>query len=223
MDVEKIKNLVEFDTPTVANGLSLLGVRDDSYGYTGPDIRALTPEFGARVGIAVTARMDTTSPGVEECDNLYKDWLQGMLDISKDNDSLPVFAVIESVGLRPRYTVTIGDGMGTQMRMAGAAGFITNGSVRDIEGLRGVPLACWGAGLSPQHGQMRWLDVHTTVVIDGMTVKPGDLIHADEHGAVTIPAQVADQVYDKAREVREREREIFAGWTDKTIEEILRE
>ena len=58
MDVEKIKNLVEFDTPTVANGLGLLGVRDDSYGYTGPDIRALTPEFGARVGIAVTARMN---------------------------------------------------------------------------------------------------------------------------------------------------------------------
>ena len=223
MDVEKIKNLVEFDTPTVANGLALLGVRDDSYGYTGPDIRALTPDFGARVGIAVTARMDTTSPGVEECDNLYKDWLQGMLDIAKDKDSLPVFAVIESVGLRPRYTVTIGDGMGTQMRMAGAAGFITNGSVRDIEGLRGVPLACWGAGLSPQHGQMRWLDVHTTVVIDGMTVKPGDLIHADENGAVAIPAQVADQVCDKARAVRDRERDIFAGWTDKTIEEILRE
>ena len=110
VDVEKIKNLVEFDTPTVANGLALLGVRDDSYGYTGPDIRALTPDFGARVGIAVTARMDTTSPGVEECDNLYKDWLQGMLDIAKDKDSLPVFAVIESVGLRPRYTVTIGAG-----------------------------------------------------------------------------------------------------------------
>jgi regulator of RNase E activity RraA len=223
MDVEKIKNLVEFDTPTVANGLSLLGVRDDSYGYTGPDIRALTPEFGARVGIAVTARMDTTSPGVEECDNLYKEWLQGMLDIARGAGNLPVFAVIESVGLRPRYTVTIGDGMGTQMRMAGAAGFITNGSVRDIEGLRGVPLACWGAGLSPQHGQMRWLDVHTTVVIDGMTVKPGDLIHADENGAVAIPAQVADQVCDKARAVRDRERDIFAGWTDKTIEEILRE
>mgnify|MGYP001304642506 CR=1 FL=1 len=51
MDVEKIKTLVEFDTPTVANGLGLLGVRDDSYGYTGPDIRALTPDFGARVGI----------------------------------------------------------------------------------------------------------------------------------------------------------------------------
>ena len=48
------QKLIEFDTPTVANGLEMLGVCDPTVGYTGPDVRALMPEMGVRVGIAVT-------------------------------------------------------------------------------------------------------------------------------------------------------------------------
>lgn len=212
MDVTKVKNLLEFDTPTVANGLGLLEVRDDSYGYTGPDIRHLMPEMGTRVGVAVTARMDTTSPGLEKWDSLFDDWLRmtAQSAVGDDGDSMPVFAVIESVGVRPKYTVTIGDGMAIRMRMAGAEAFLTNGCIRDLEGVREAPLACWAAGLSPMHGQLRWLDIGNTVVIDGMTVKPGDVLHADVNGVVTIPADAADQVYDKAVEVAEKEAKLFA-------------
>ena len=55
------------------------------------------------------------------------------------------------------------------------------------------------------HGEMRWLDVGSTVVIDGMTVRPGDVLHADENGVITIPASVVDEVFDKAVAVQERE------------------
>lgn len=212
MDVENVKKLVEFDTPTVANGLELLGVRDPTVGYTGPDIRALMPELGPRVGVAVTARMDTTTAGTDRPASLFYDWLRLMQQAAQldRTGTMPVFAVIEAVGPRPRYTVTIGDGMGTQMVLAGAAGFLTNGSVRDIEGLRQIPLPCWAVGLSPMHGRIRWLELNCPVVIDGMTVRPGDIIHADVNGALVIPPDVADQVYDRAREVREREQAMFA-------------
>jgi 4-hydroxy-4-methyl-2-oxoglutarate aldolase len=212
MNVDNVRKLVEFDTPTVANGLELLGVRDPTVGYTGPDIRALMPELGPRVGVAVTARMDTTTAGTDRPPSLFHDWLR-LIQQAVQLDgvgTMPVFAVIESVGPRPRYTVTIGDGMGTQMVLAGAVAFLTNGSVRDIEGLRQIPLPCWAVGLSPMHGRIRWLELNCPVVVDGMTVRPGDIIHADVNGALVIPAEVADQVYDKAREVREREQAMFA-------------
>ena len=225
MNVTKVKKLLEFDTPTVANGLGLLGVRDDSYGYTGPDIKHLMPEMGRRVGVAITARMDTTSPGVEKSERLFDGWLRMMAEAAKGDggESMPVFAVIESVGLRPRYTVTIGDGMATRMRIAGAEGYLTNGCIRDLEGVREVPLACWAAGLSPMHGQLRWLDVGNTVVIDGMTVKPGDILHADVNGVVAIPSEAADQVYDKAKEVAEQEARLFAELRapDMTLDKLL--
>ncbi|MGH2368533.1 MAG: RraA family protein, partial [Chloroflexota bacterium] len=183
-------------------------------------IRALMPELGPRVGIAVTARMDTTSPGAEERRShpaTFYLWLRHIQRAASaagaaggGRAGLPVFAVIESVGLRPRYTVTIGDGMGTLLTMAGVAGFLTNGCIRDIEGVRAVPLACWAAGVSPMHGAIRWLDVNTPVVIDGMTVRPGDVVHADANGALVIPPAVADQVYEQAAAVREKERRLFA-------------
>jgi 4-hydroxy-4-methyl-2-oxoglutarate aldolase len=208
MDIEKIKKLIEFDTPTVANGLELLKLRDPSAGYTGPDVRALTPALGRRIGVAVTARLDTTSPGTDEPLSLFQEWVTLMHEASQGG-ATPVFAVMEAVGLRPRYTVTIGDGMGTVMRLAGAVAFLTNGSMRDIEGVEAVPLACWGAGLSPMHGKMRWLDVNSPVVIDGMTVRPGDILHADINGVLAIPPDVADQVYAKAVEVRDFEQAYF--------------
>jgi hypothetical protein len=210
MNVNNVLQLLEFDTPTVANGLELLGVRDPSNGYTGPDVRALMPDFGARLGVAVTCRMDTTGGGSENPPSLFADWIRQMRTAAAGG--LPVFAVMEAVGPRPRYTVTIGDGMATIMKMAGATAFLSNGAMRDIEGVRGVGVACWATGLSVMHGAMRWLDVGSPVVIDGMTVNPGDIVHADVNGALCIPRAAADRVLEKAHEVRRREQALFAKW-----------
>jgi len=207
-----LAKLLELDTPTVGNGLERLALLDPSAGYTGPDVRALMPDLGLRVGIAVTARLDTTSPGVDNPPSLFRDWLRHMLEAARGDagERLPVFAVMESVGPRPRATVTIGDGMGTHMVLAGAVGFLTNGSIRDIEGVRQAPLACWAAGLSPLHGRLRWLDVNSPVVVDGMTVRPGDVIHADENGALVVPPSAVAEVYEQALLVRQREQATFA-------------
>jgi hypothetical protein len=212
-----IRRLAEFDTPTIANGLELLGLRDPTVGYTGPDVRALMPEMGARVGIAATGRMDTTTAGHDDYSHpaIFYEWLRHIHVLSgveaNGSGALPVFAVVESVGPRPRYTVTIGDGMGTQLVMAGATGFLTNGSIRDISGVRAVPLPCWAAGLSPMHGAIRWLDTQSPVVIDGMTVRPGDVIHADENGALCFPAALVEDVYAQAQKVRDKEARMFAA------------
>jgi len=223
VNIENIKKLIEFDTPTVANGVELMGIRDPATGYTGPDVRALMPEMGVRVGVAVTARMDTTSAGTDDPPSLFKDWLRLMRDAAKGG--MPVFALIEAVGPRSRYTVSLGDGMAILMRLAGAVGFMTDGGMRDLEGVREVGLACWAAGLSPMHGRLRWLDLNTTVIIDGMTVRPGDVIHADVNGSVVIPREVADQAYDRAMEVRKKEQGLFARWRAPgfTLDEYLNE
>ena len=213
MEKMTVQRLLDFDTPTIGNGLALLGLGDPSAGYTGPDIRALMPESGRRVGIAVTARLDTTSPGTDDPPSLFNDWLRLIQAATQSGGAelMPVFAVIESVGLRARYTVTIGDGMGTLMRMAGATAFLTNGCIRDIEGVRGVPLPCWAAGLSPMHGQLRWLDIGSPVVIDGMTVRPGDVIHADANGVLVVPPTAMPHIHEQAQFVQEKEARLFAA------------
>jgi len=38
-----------------------------------------------------------------------------------------------------------------------------------------------------------------------MQVQPGDLLHADRHGAVVIPVEVADQIPQAAADIAARE------------------
>ena len=124
-----------------------------------------------------------------------------------DGGVLPVMAVMESVGPRPRHTVTIGDGMATcHDAWPAAAALSATAASAIIEGVRQAGPALLGGRLSAvMHGKLRWLDVGSPVVIDGMTVRTGDIIHADINGVLVIPWAVADQVYDKAVAVRQRE------------------
>jgi 4-hydroxy-4-methyl-2-oxoglutarate aldolase len=207
VNIADLKKLLEFDAPTIANGMGLSGLRDPAAGYTGPDVRCLMPDFGPRIGIAVTSRLDTTTGGTETVTSMLPDWLALMKEAAccYGPEPMPVFAVMESVGPRPRHTVTIGDMMATRMVLAGSVAFISNGSIRDIEGVRGAGLPCWAAGLTPMHGRLRWLDVGSPVIIDGMTVRTGDFIFADINGAVVIPPEGIDKAYELAMEVKKRE------------------
>jgi regulator of RNase E activity RraA len=60
------------------------------------------------------------------------------------------------------------------------------------------------------HGRIRWLDVGSQVVIDGMTVRPGDLIHADVNGVLVLPSELADDVYERAAAIHADEAAFFA-------------
>ena len=51
----------------------------------------------------------------------------------------------------------------------------------------------------------------TPVQIGGLIVHPGDLIHADKHGAVLIPNEVADQVADACRQMQQAELPVLNG------------
>ena len=44
------------------------------------------------------------------------------------------------------------------------------------------------------HAYILMVEAGTAVDICGMTVRPGDLIHADAHGAIVIPQEIAGQL-----------------------------
>jgi len=62
------------------------------------------------------------------------------------------------------------------------------------------------SGVEVSHGWAHLEDFGLDVQVFGMTVHSGDLIHADKHGAVVIPRQVAGRVAEAARQVEARER-----------------
>ena len=57
----------------------------------------------------------------------------------------------------------------------------------------------------PSHAWVRVEEFNVPVEVHGMHVEPGDLIHADQHGAVVIPIDVADQVPQAAADIAAKE------------------
>lgn len=74
-------------------------------------------------------------------------------------------------------------------RGLGGSGAVTNGVVRDTGNLPpGFPVIAGGVG--PSHGFVHVRTFGQPVRVMGLEVRPGDLIHADRHGAVVIPPEV---------------------------------
>jgi regulator of RNase E activity RraA len=91
----------------------------------------------------------------------------------------------------------------------GARGLLTNGSVRDLD--QWAPEFQFLAGsISASHAYAKPVRVGGEVVVLGMHVRPGDLIHADRHGAVIVPPEWVRALPGAAREVAAREARILA-------------
>ena len=86
----------------------------------------------------------------------------------------------------------------------GCQGVITDGSIRDIPDVaEGFQMMADRVG--PSHAFVHVVDYGRPVTVSGMRVVDGDLIHADMHGAVVIPWDVANQVKEAADLIARRE------------------
>ena len=120
-----------------------------------------------------------------------------------------------------------GDQVMGMARNAGAAGAVTDGMARDIDGLRqvGLPLFCIGLNPNSPHGKGPGT-VGLPVQIGGRTVASGDMIVADEDGVVVVPFARIDAVVARAAEVMRLEEdlgaEVAAGLTvPENIKDLL--
>ena len=64
------------------------------------------------------------------------------------------------------------------------------------------------------------------VTVAGLTVQPGDLVHADRHGAVVVPHSAAAQLADAAARIARQEATLIdaskqPGFGVEVLEQIL--
>ncbi|ARE42070.1 Demethylmenaquinone methyltransferase [Rhodovulum sp. P5] len=104
-----------------------------------------------------------------------------------------------------------GDQVMGMMKNAGAAGFVTDGPMRDYEGIVEVGLPAWCTGLNPNSPYSKGPGrVGGSAVIGGQIVASGDLIVADRNGVVVVPFARIDEVAGKLDAVRKMEADLEA-------------
>ena len=197
---EQLAALRAIDTPTVCNAIETFQVRGRVEGFLGMDIRCLLPSLGTMVGYAITVTVDSTTPDVPGSAEAWLAWMEAMEASPK-----PSVLVLKDVGPEPRRSAHFGEVMGTTAKRLGVTGIVSDGGLRDILELETLGLHCFGPGLVPSHGNPRLIEVNVPVVIDGVDIEPGDLLHGDINGVTKIPLSIAGKVAEATDGIRRAE------------------
>jgi 4-hydroxy-4-methyl-2-oxoglutarate aldolase len=108
-------------------------------------------------------------------------------------------------------TAVTGDLLLGMMKNRGVAAFVTDGFVRDVQGIRSVGLPCYGAGLTPNSPARNGPGtVGLPVVVGGVAVNAGDIVIGDEDGVVIVPAARIKQTIERLPAVRAAEADLDA-------------
>ena len=198
---DTLEMLRAVDSPTVSNAIENLRVRDHREGFTSSRVRCLFPELGVTLGYAVTATVDSTGPGPVQVGR----GLRTVCELLEATPK-PAILIVQDVGPEQGRAATLGEYAAKLFHRVGAIAYITDGAVRDVNEVRALGFACFAMGTSVSHGNPRFVDVGESVELDGMLVRPGDLIHADANGVLNVPLDVAESLPDQVSVVRALER-----------------
>lgn len=201
---QELDALRRFSTPSIANAIERFDVRPRHHGFTGPDIRCMFPEMPPVVGYASTAIVIAEQPAASGRGVAAGDYWEFILSLPA-----PRIAVIQDIDQPCAIGSFWGEVNGNIHQALGCVGAVTNGGVRDLDEVRALGFQFLAAAAIVSHAYVHLVDFGTPVKVGGLRVNPGDLIHADKHGALVIPPEIAREVPAAAAEVERGERTII--------------
>ncbi|MCD9901594.1 hypothetical protein LUR56_20100 [Streptomyces sp. MT29] len=100
----------------------------------------------------------------------------------------------------------------TRMAVNGAAGVVTDGTLRDIEEISRLPLPVFatGAAAMTNLAQHHAVDLQVPIGCAGVAVYPGDVMVGDADGVVCVPRHLVPVIAKAAREQERQEAFIVA-------------
>lgn len=201
----QLEQLRRFSTCLIASAIESFQVRLPNTGFSDSSIRCIFEDLPPIVGYAVTARIRTADPPMEGGGYTYDrtDWWKEILAVSP-----PRIVVIQDVDSQPGLGAFVGEVHANILQALGCVGVITNGAVRDLNVIEGSGFQMFAGNVSVSHAYAHIFDFGGPVDAARMHIRPGDLLHADRHGVLSVPAEIADRIPPVATEIKERRHRI---------------
>lgn len=197
LTTRQVEFLRSIDTPTVCNLIEIVTPHRRGFGYTVKHLHCPFPDLPPIVGFAKTAHIK--SKDATSGDKSYMDRRLDYLDYIASEPQPSISVIEDTDGEHVGYGAFWGEVQTNVHKALGVLGVVTNGSVRDI------PMVAKGfqmlaGSLAPSHAYVHLESFGEPVNIHGMAVKTGDLVHADQHGAVVVPTDKINEMM-KAMEI----------------------
>ncbi len=204
---EDLAALRQFDTCMVSNAIETFDARLRNTGFADGSIRCMFQDGEAppMVGYAATARLRSGEPPI--VGGSFHDrtaFWNSILEVPE-----PRILVLEDMDNPPGRGAFLGDMHAAILKALGCIGYLTNGAVRELPAVRAIGIQLFAGSVAVSHAYAHIFDLGATVRVGGMEVHPGDLLHGDRHGVLTVPMEFATKIPDAAARLQRAERTVI--------------
>jgi len=202
---EDLDGLRQFDTCMIANAVETFNLRLRNTGFSDASIRCIFPDAPPLVGYAATARLRCGEPPIGG--GTFRDradFWNRILEIPA-----PRILVLQDMDNPPGRGAFLGDTHAAILKALGCNGYVTNGAVRELPSVRAMGIQLFAGNVAVSHAYAHIFDVGAQVTVGGMEVRPGDLLHGDQHGIVTVPMDIVASIPKVAAGLQQTEQKVI--------------
>lgn len=183
---EQVQAIRRINTCTLADAIASSKARLRNQGYSNESIQCVLEGRSPIVGYAVTGRIRSSEPPMVGHTFVERqDWFKYIQSMPE-----PRVIVLQDVDSQPGVGA-FWDEIHARIHMRlGCIGAITNGAAREIPKIRATGFAIYAGNLSVAQAYAHIIDMGQPVEVGGLEISPGDLIHGDVHGIMTVPKDV---------------------------------
>lgn len=201
-DPSVLEALRRYDSPTMANAIETFDIRPRDTGFASHEVRCMFPDLPVMVGYAATATMRARGKAQGDPEPLWRH----VREVPG-----PRVVVVQDLDDPPAHGAMWGEVMATTFTALGCEGVVTDGSVRDLDEAHSIGFHFFARAASVSHAYQRTEEIGVPVTVGGLRVAPGDLLHADKHGVLLIPHEIATELPAAADKVIASEQR-FLSW-----------
>ena len=121
----------------------------------------------------------------------------------------PRIVVAQDVDEQPGLGAFIGGVHANVLRALGCVAYVTNGAVRDLPAVEAIGFQMFAGSVSVSHAFVHLLDFGEPVEVAGLRVSPGDILHGDRHGLVSVPEPIAADIPRVAADILTHDRRVI--------------
>jgi len=205
LDPRVLAELSRISSPTVANAIETFNVKPWNTGFVSSEIVCRFPRLGAMVGYAVTALIRAEPAPLEGHRTNEFAWWDHVAA-----SPAPRVVVMHDIDEPRGQGAYWGEVQANIHRALGCVGVVTDGTVRDLPEAEALGFHFFSGHVSVSHAYVHMVDFGLPVKVGGLWIRPGDLLHADQHGVVVVPLEIAERVPEAAARIEARERKMIS-------------
>jgi regulator of RNase E activity RraA len=205
LTTEQIEQLKTFETCLVADAIESFGVRLRNEGFATAGFRCLFKNFPPLVGYAATCKVRSADPPI--VGSRYEertDWWKHIGSVPA-----PRVVVMQDIDDPPGTGAFFGKVHANILMALGCVGSITNGAARELHGIEACGFQVFAGRLALSRAYIHVVEYGGPVEVGGLTIRPGDLIHGDRHGVLTVPPELVLRLPAVANVIREKKQQLI--------------